>query len=117
MTQKQIKTLVQGIYEARRDRVVNPEGRFDGGGRWYPSEAEDADGDGSRTRRPSRAWPYSYMLRCRTRQHVRVLVERALAGHAVPSDVAVAVREAVGVERPTVEIPAVSMAQLVSEAA
>jgi hypothetical protein len=106
MTHHQIKTLVQGIYEARRDRQVNPEGRFDGGGRWYPSDAEDADGDGSRTRSPSRAWPYSYMLRCRTRQHVRVLVERALAGQTVSSDVASAVCAAVAASIEIVQVAA-----------
>jgi|WetSurMetagenome_2_1015567.scaffolds.fasta_scaffold116164_3 hypothetical protein len=95
MSQSAIRSLVQSIYENRRDRAVNPEGSFDRAGRWYPSEAEDANGDGSRTRSPSRAWPYSYMLRCRTRQHVRVLVERSLAGMPVPSDVASAVRSVV----------------------
>lgn len=88
MTNSEIKSFVKTIYTARKDRAVNPEGSFDSAGRWYPSDAEDADGDGSSTRSPSRAWPYSYMLRCRTRQHVAVLVERALAGHRVPRDVA-----------------------------
>jgi len=91
MTQKEIKTLVASIYEARRDRKAHPEGNTDNAGRWYPSEREDADGDGSSTRYPSRAWPWSYMLRCRTRQHCRVLVERALAGEDVPADVSRAI--------------------------
>lgn len=98
MTTQQIKDLVATLYIARRDRAVNPEGHFDGAGRWYPSDAEDADGDGSRTRSPSRAWPYSYMLRCRTRQHVRCLVERGLAGQPVPADVAQALRAVVVVD-------------------
>ena len=91
MDANQIKGLIAGIYAARKDRQVNPEGSFDKSGRWYPSDAEDAGGDGSKTRSPSRAWPYSYMLRCRTRQHCGVLVARALEGHRVPRDVAVAV--------------------------
>lgn len=91
MTTQQIKSLVQGIYEARRDRQVNPEGHFDGAGRWYPTDREDA-GVSRTLRSPSRAWPYSYMVGCRTRKHVAVLVTRALAGHDVPADVAQAVR-------------------------
>ena len=81
------KALIQTVYEARRDRNVNPEGSFDDAGRWYPSDREDADGSGSSTRTPSRAWPYSYLLRCRTRAHVTVLINRALAGKNVPADI------------------------------
>lgn len=85
--ERRVKALVLEVYAARRDRAVHPEGSFDDAKRWYPSAREDANGDGSRTRSPSRAWPYSYMLRCRTREHCRVLVERALAGNDVPDDV------------------------------
>ena len=83
-----LKALTADVYEARSGRKVNPEGKFDSATRWYPSVREDADGSGSQGRSPSRAWPYSYMTRCRTRQHARVLVERALAGQDVPDDVA-----------------------------
>ncbi len=95
MTTSAIKTLVQTIYLARRDRAVNPEGRFDNAGRWYPSDREDA-GVSSVLRSPSRAWPYSYMVGCRTRKHVAVLVQRAIAGQDVPADVAAAVAAQVG---------------------
>jgi hypothetical protein len=81
------KQATAALYSLRKNRQTNPEGEFDSAKRWYPSAREDADGDGSRTRSPSRAWPYSYMLRCRTRQHCAVLVARALAGHDVPADV------------------------------
>ena len=87
----QIKSLTAIIYSARKSRTTNPEGRFDSAGRWYPSDREDLEGDGSSVRSPSRAWPYSYMLRCRTRQHCRALVEACLAGLEVPVDVARAV--------------------------
>ena len=89
------RLLLDYVYRNRRDRAVNPEGEFDDAGRWYPSVREDADGDGSSTRGPSRAWPYSYMLRCRTRQHCAVLVRRALQGHDVPDDVREAVERRV----------------------
>jgi len=81
------RALVDAIYGPRRAREVNPEGHFSGP-RWYPSDREDAGGSGTSTRSPSRAWPYSYMLRCRSRQHAAVLLERALAGRDVPPDVA-----------------------------
>jgi len=84
---KQIKSLTAAIYADRKDRAIHPEGSFDGAGRWYPSDREDQDGDGTSVRSPSRAWPYSYMLRCRTRQHCRALVEAGLAGRDVPADV------------------------------
>lgn len=82
-----VTACVARAYEARQERRVHPDGDFDKAKRWYPSDVEDADGDGSCVRAPSRAWPYSYMLRCRTRQHVRVLVERALRGEKVPDDI------------------------------
>jgi hypothetical protein len=82
------KQAVSALYDLRQARKSHPEGEFDKAGRWYPSAREDADGDGSSTRSPTRAWPYSYMLRCRTRQHCAVLVTRALAGHDVPADAA-----------------------------
>lgn len=87
MTTNTIKALVQVIYEERRDRRVNPEGTFDNAGRWYPSDAEDA-GVSSTHRSSSRAW----LTVCRTRKHVSVLVERALAGLGAPADVACAVK-------------------------
>ena len=87
----QLKAIVSTVYAARRDRCVHPEGRFDAAKRFYPSAREDADGDGTCVRNPSRAWPYSYLLRCRTRQHCAALVARALEGLDVPCDVAAAV--------------------------
>jgi hypothetical protein len=93
---RKIEAMVKGIagqvFRSRQDRSVNPEGEFDKQGRWYPSEREDAGGDGSSVRGPSRAFPYSYMLRCRTRQHCDALVRRS-AWTDVPADV----REAVDV--------------------
>ena len=50
-----------------RDRRADPEGTFDQGGRWYPAEPLACCGS---IRTPSRAWPWSYMLHCRTVAHV-----------------------------------------------
>lgn len=59
-------------YIARRDRRKHPSGRFDGGGRWYPDENE-ARQCCATIRAPSRRWPYSLMLHCRTARHVAAL--------------------------------------------
>jgi hypothetical protein len=86
-TNDQIKALTEKLYQSRKTRASHPDGKFDSAQRWYPSEIEDAGGEIIRTHRsPSRAWPFSYMLACRAKKHCKVLVERALAGHAVPSD-------------------------------
>ena len=53
----------------RRDRVAHPVGKFDRGGRWYPSDRERASCCAA-IRSPSRAHPYSYMVHCRTRKHL-----------------------------------------------
>lgn len=87
--EREAKRLAQIVWAQRRARESHPEGEFDGGGRWYPSEREDGDGDVTgEVRSPSRAWPWSYMHRARTRAHCRHLVRRALDGLPVPRDVA-----------------------------
>jgi hypothetical protein len=52
-------------YRALRDRETNPVGAFDQAGRWYPTHACECA-----VRAPSRAWPYSYLVHCRTADHV-----------------------------------------------
>ncbi|SHH88764.1 hypothetical protein SAMN02745135_02557 [Caloranaerobacter azorensis DSM 13643] len=56
-------------YLARKERKVHPEGYFDNGGRWFPSENEKLICC-SNIRRPSVSWPYSLMKHCRTMGHV-----------------------------------------------
>lgn len=56
-------------YISRRDRVSHPDGKFDGKSRWYPSDAERCDCCNS-VRSPSRAYPFSYMVHCRTIGHI-----------------------------------------------
>jgi len=89
-----IKEIVNTVYGRRQNRSVHPDGDFDKAGRWYPSDEEDQGDVTCNVRSPSRTWPYSYMLRARTKQHCRVLVEAALAGKDVPGDVASAVSRA-----------------------
>ena len=56
-------------YVRRQGRVIHPDGTFDGGGRWYPSDDEEQECC-SRIRQPSRAWPYTLMTHCRSAAHV-----------------------------------------------
>ena len=91
MTMKNVqKKAVATLYEWRKLRQSHPEGSFDRAGRWTPSDREDQQGDGSSTRAPSRAWPYSWLLRCRTKSHCKALILAALDGKDVPSDVTAA---------------------------
>jgi hypothetical protein len=55
-------------YVLRRDRIEHPKGKTDNGGRWYPSDPEERSLVGH-LRRPSRSFPWSYMLGCRTLRH------------------------------------------------
>ena len=57
------------MYWDRRDRREHPEGKFDNAMRWYPSN-EEHQTCCQTIRTPSRAFPYSLMLHCRTVQHV-----------------------------------------------
>lgn len=66
---------VLDVYQKRQTRLVDPDGKFDNGGRWYPSESEKCECCGY-VRSPSRAWPYSYLLHCRTRKHVANLLAK-----------------------------------------
>lgn len=80
----QTKDAVDSLYAARRDRAEHPEGEFDKRGRWYPSSAEDCGDVGGYVRSPSANWPYSYMLRCRTKSHCRRLIFAGIYGFNVP---------------------------------
>jgi hypothetical protein len=82
-----VKAIADGVWQRRQDRAVHPEGTFDKAKRFYPSDREEADDVVGEVRSPSRAWPYSYMTRCRTRSHCRALVERGMRGLDTPPDV------------------------------
>lgn len=58
------------IFNRRQARIDHPEGSTDNGGRWYP-EGRDDIGMGVRT--PSRSYPWSYMLHCRSLDHCECL--------------------------------------------
>ena len=54
-------------YKKLQDRAKHPDGTFDKQGRWYPDEQSDCC---KAIRSPSRAYPYSYMVHCRTANHL-----------------------------------------------
>jgi hypothetical protein len=56
-------------YLDRKARRSHPDGKFDSGGRWYPSD-DETQACCHKIRNPSRAWPWSLMHHCRTEKHV-----------------------------------------------
>jgi len=58
-------------YLRRRDRQEHPKGETDPGGRWWPDGTEHLDETEYRT--PSRKWPWSLMIACRTVKHCAAL--------------------------------------------
>lgn len=92
LTEELRKRIVEGVYLRRRSWEVRPEGTFGKRSRWQPSAREDCGGDGRAVRTPSARWPYSYMIRCRTRQHCAALVDAMIRGEDVPPDVIDAAR-------------------------
>jgi Uncharacterised protein family (UPF0158) len=71
-------------FVCRELRLHHPDGTFDEGGRFYPSEKEARDCCAT-IRAPSRAFPFSLMKHCRTIKHVAKLydvTERAVKAEA-----------------------------------
>lgn len=71
MPNETIITAAQ-TYLSRRERRTHPVGTFDKAGRWYP-KGNEKTADCAVIRPPSRAYPYSLMLHCRTAAHVAAL--------------------------------------------
>jgi hypothetical protein len=61
-------------YIARQSRYTHPDGKFDCGGRWYPAEDEQRDCC-KHIRPPSKSYPYSYLVHCRSAEHIAELYE------------------------------------------
>jgi hypothetical protein len=58
----------------RKARISNPDGKFDNGKRWYPA-ASERRGCCGYIRHPSRTYPYSLLVHCRTVEHVARLYD------------------------------------------
>ncbi len=65
----QLLAAAAEAYIARQDRTEHPVGRFDNAGRFWPDDSEWR-GCCSGVREPSRSYPYSYMVHCRTMTHI-----------------------------------------------
>ena len=74
---RQVTERAKAIYADRQNRREHPDGTFDGGGRWYPSDTEQCPCC-DKIRSPSRRWPYSLMLHCRSYGHIKHLVMREM---------------------------------------
>lgn len=61
-------------YNNRKKRCTHPSGAFDRAGRWEPDDSEKQDCCDD-VREPSRAYPYSLMVHCRTMEHVANLYD------------------------------------------
>ena len=83
MRPDQAGAIIQLI--ARADRLEHPAGKFDNASRWYPQEPCGPACHGYRS--PSRAYPFSALLHCRTAAHVAGL-------HTANADKAAAIVEA-----------------------
>lgn len=66
-----IDTAIDQIYTELQSRAIHPSGKFDNAGRWY---AENSDLISVRS--PSRTWPYSQMVACRTKKYVKRVAEK-----------------------------------------
>jgi len=65
------KEMIQFVYTLLKERTLDPSGDFDKAGRFY-AEHDDLIA----VREPSRAWPYSHMLACRTKKYVKKVKEK-----------------------------------------
>ena len=61
-------------YKDRQKRYTHPSGSFDRAGRWEPDDSERQDCCDD-VREPSRAYPYSLMVHCRSMEHVANLYD------------------------------------------
>ncbi len=63
---KKLKTICENVYKKLQNRDINPSGSFDNAGRFYSDNKHLIE-----CRTPSRSYPYSELLACRTHKHVK----------------------------------------------
>lgn len=56
-----MKEIINEVYAQLKNREIHPSGTFDSAGRFHA-----ANFDLISVRAPSRAWPFSHMVACRT---------------------------------------------------
>ena len=60
-----MKEAINKVHALLRDRKIHPCGYFDKAGRWHSDNS-----DLIKVRPPSRSWPYSQMIACRSKKYV-----------------------------------------------
>ena len=70
-------TEAANLFINRKSRRTHPAGTFDNANRWYPTNEEECDCCAT-IRSPSRAYPYSLMVHCRTAKHIANLNDISL---------------------------------------
>lgn len=68
--------LVSLIYKSRKTRVTDPMGYFTVWGVWYPTSWEAMPCCFDLKTKPNKKFKYVYIKHCRTKKHVRHLVEK-----------------------------------------
>ena len=58
--------IINTVYDMLKSRKIHPAGTFDNAGRFYAT-----NNDLISVRAPSRAWPMSEMVACRTKKYVK----------------------------------------------
>ena len=69
-----MKDPIDYLYKARLRGIVYPNGKTGKGNKWHPSDEEQCSCCKS-IREPSRAYPWSLMTHCRSKNHIRTLAE------------------------------------------
>ena len=65
-----MKEQIKNVYTLLKNREIHPTGTFDNAGRFYAKHEHLIN-----VRTPSRAWPHSHMLACRTLKYVKAVAE------------------------------------------
>jgi hypothetical protein len=66
------KEIINTIYEMAKNREIHPCGAFDKAKRWQPCDV--LEGYMGSVRTPSRSYPFSYMIHCRTKKYITTMV-------------------------------------------
>lgn len=63
--------MIDIVYKMLQNREIHPSGKFDSNGRWYAKNDNLIN-----VRSPSRRWPYSQMVACRTKKYVQKVYDK-----------------------------------------
>ena len=63
-----MKEMIDAVYKMLQNREVHPSGAFDAKGRFYAKHTDLIS-----VREPSRSWPFSHMIACRTKKYVKAV--------------------------------------------